>query len=182
MCIFKIEKNSVNVLDTWYGRTIIKSNKRFTYEEAQEIINNGDGLYFTELSELMRISKIYTAERTKNGAIAMDTDEVRFILDETGRPIRAMIKTRINTMRMIEEWMLMANKYVAMKLSEKDAAGLAVYRIHDKPAPDRVEDLMTFLRSIGYVNIKLKNGIIPPHELQKILNEAQTDDARDTIQ
>ena len=181
-CIFKIEKNSGNVLDTWYGRTIIKSNKRFTYEEAQEIINNGDGLYFTELSELMRISKIYTAERTKNGAIAMDTDEVRFILDETGRPIRAMIKTRINTMRMIEEWMLMANKYVAMKLSEKDAAGLAVYRIHDKPAPDRVEDLMTFLRSIGYVNIKLKNGIIPPHELQKILNEAQTDDARDTIQ
>jgi ribonuclease R len=85
-------------------------------------------------------------------------------------------------MRMIEEWMLMANKYVAIKLSQKDAAGLAVYRIHDKPAPDRVEDLITFLKSIGYTGIKTKNGIIPPHDLQKIIDDAGTDDARDTIQ
>jgi ribonuclease R len=112
----------------------------------------------------------------------MDTDEVRFILDEHGKPIRVMIKKRIDTMRMIEEWMLIANKYVAMKLSDKNSAGLAVYRVHDKPAPDRVEDLVTFLKSIGYEHIPIKNGIIPPHELQKILDGAETDDARDTIQ
>ena len=181
-CIFTIDPSTGKALDTWYGRTIIKSNKRFTYEEAQEIITNGEGIFLKELTELMRISKIYTQDRYNNGAISMDTDEVRFILDEDGKPIRVMIKSRIDTMRMIEEWMLMANKYVAMKLSQKDAAGLAVYRIHDKPAPDRVEDLITFLKSIGYEHIKTKNGIIPPHELQKILNEAQTDDARDTIQ
>lgn len=181
-CIFKIERTTGKVLDTWYGRTIINSNKRFTYEEAQEVINNGKGLFFHELSELMRISKIYLQERFDHGALSMDADEVRFILDEAGKPIRVMIKKRIDTMRMIEEWMLMANKYVAMKLSGKDAAGLAVYRIHDKPAPDRVEDLVTFLKSIGYSHIKLKDGIIPPHDLQKILEEATTDDARDTIQ
>jgi ribonuclease R len=180
--IFTIDKESGKVLDKWFGRTIIKSNKRFTYEEAQEIINNGSGIFFTELSELMRFSKIYTKERFKDGALSMDTDEVRFILDENGKPIRVMIKKRIDTMRMIEEWMLLANKYVAMRLSQKDAAGLAVYRIHDKPSPDRVEDLIIFLKSIGYDHIKVKDGIIPPKELQKILDDAGTDDARDTIQ
>ena len=190
-CIFTIEKETGRVLDIWYGRTIIKSDKRFTYEEAQEIIDNGPagargdgmpGIFYAELAELMRFSKIYTEDRYHKGALSMDTDEVRFILDENGKPIRVMIKKRIDTMRMIEEWMLMANKYVAMKLSQKDSAGLAVYRIHDKPAPDRVEDLITFLKSIGYTNIHTKNGIIPPHDLQKILDGAETDDARDTIQ
>lgn len=181
-CIFKIEKATGAVLDTWYGRTIIKSDKRFSYEEAQEVIDNKSGIMVDALTELMRISKIYTQDRYRDGALSMDTDEVRFILDENGKPIRVMIKKRIDTMRMIEEWMLMANKYVAMKLSQKDAAGLAVYRVHDKPSPDRVEDLITFLKSIGYKNIPVKNGIIPPHDLQKILDEATTDDARDTIQ
>ncbi len=180
--IFTIEKATGKVLGTWFGRTIIKSDKRFTYEEAQEIITDGTGLFYPELSELMRFSKIYTEERFKDGALSMDTDEVRFILDENGKPIRVMIKKRIDTMRMIEEWMLLANKYVAMKLSEKDAAGIAVYRIHDKPSPDRIEDLITFLKSIGYTNIKTKDGIIPPHDLQKIIDDAGTDDARDTIQ
>lgn len=181
-CVFTIEKETGKVLSTWYGRTITKSNKRFTYEEAQEVITAGTGLFVSELSELMRISKIYTEERYRDGALSMDTDEVRFILDENGKPIRVMIKKRIDTMRMIEEWMLMANKYVAIKLSQKDAAGIAVYRVHDKPAPDRVEDLITFLKSIGYTTIKTKNGIIPPHDLQKIIDDAGTDDARDTIQ
>jgi ribonuclease R len=180
--IFKIEKETGKILETWFGRTIIKSNKRFTYEEAQEIIDASSGIFHTELSELMRLSKIYTEERFRAGALSMDTDEVRFILDEHGKPIRVMIKKRIDTMRMIEEWMLIANKYVAMKLSDKNSAGLAVYRVHDKPAPDRVEDLVTFLKSIGYEHIPIKNGIIPPHELQKILDGAETDDARDTIQ
>lgn len=180
--IFTIEKETGKVLETWFGRTIINSNKRFTYEEAQEIITKKEGIFLAELSELMRLSKIYLEERFKAGALSMDADEVRFILDENGKPIRVMIKKRIDTMRMIEEWMLMANKYVAMKLADKHSAGLAVYRIHDKPAPDRVEDLITFLHSVGYKHIRTKNGIIPPHELQKILDEAETDDARDVIQ
>ncbi|MEI8223565.1 MAG: ribonuclease R [bacterium] len=180
--IFTINKETGKVMTTWFGRTIIKSDKRFTYEEAQEIIDTKEGIFYTELAELMRFSKIYTEERFKDGALSMDTDEVRFILDENGKPIRVMIKKRIDTMRMIEEWMLLANKYVAKKLSEKDAAGLAVYRVHDKPSPERVEDLVTFLKSIGYTNIPVKDGIIPPHVLQRIIDEAGTDDARDTIQ
>lgn len=179
--IFTIEKETGKVLGTWFGRTIIRSDKRFTYEEAQEVIDQHEGPFVTELDELMRFSKIYTEERFRSGALSMDTDEVRFILDEAGKPVRVMVKKRIDTMRMIEEWMLLANKYVAKKLSEKDAAGLAVYRIHDRPSPERVEDLVTFLHSIGYEHIRIKDGIIPPRELQKIIDGAATDDARDTI-
>lgn len=179
--IFTINRETGAVISTWYGRTIIRSDKRFTYEEAQEIINAGSGLYFTELSDLMRLSKIYTAERFERGALSMDGDEVKFILDENGKPIRAMVKKRIDTMRMIEEWMLLANKYVAMKLADKFSAGLAVYRIHDRPSEERTDELRNFLKTMGY-EVSIKNGVIPPKELQKIIDEAATDDARDTIQ
>jgi ribonuclease R len=179
--VFTINPQTGGVIDTWYGRTVIRSDKRFNYQEAQEIIDAGSGLYYSELSDLMRLSKIYTAERFEHGALSMDGDEVKFILDENGKPIRAMIKKRIDTMRMIEEWMLMANKYVAMKIGHPSAAGLAVYRIHDKPSEERTDELQNFLRTMGY-QVSIKNGVIPPKELQKIINEAATDDARDTIQ
>lgn len=179
--IFTIQESTGKVLSEWFGRTVIKSDKRFTYEEAQEIIDTGSGLFYDELASLMRISKIFTQERFKKGALSMDADEVRFILDENGKPIKVMVKKRIDTMRMIEEWMLLANRAVALKLSGKESAGVAVYRIHDKPAPDRVEDLKKFLQSLGYT-VSVKNGIIPPEELQKILDEADNDTARDTIQ
>lgn len=179
--IFTIDEESGKITDQWFGRTIICSDKRFTYEEAQEIIDAKTGLFYPELESLMRISKIYTEERYKKGALSMDADEVRFILDEAGVPIRVMIKKRIDTMRMIEEWMLAANRAVAIKLSGKESAGIAVYRIHDKPAPDRVLDLQTFLKTLGYI-VTIKDGIIPPKELQAILDAVDNDTARDTIQ
>jgi ribonuclease R len=179
--VFKINKETGEVMETWYGRTIIRSDKRFTYEEAQEIINNGDGLYYHELIELNRLAKIYTQQRFAAGALSMDQAEVRFILDESGKPIRVMIKNRIDTNKLIEEFMLLANKYVAMKIGAKDSAGAAVYRVHDKPSEERMMDLQNFLRSMGY-QTTLENGIIPPRQLQKIIDEAGTDDARDTIQ
>ncbi len=179
--IFTLDEETGKITSEWFGRTIIRSDKRFTYEEAQETINSQTGMFYTELESLMRISKIYTQERFKKGALSMDADEVRFILDDKGVPIRVMIKKRIDTMRMIEEWMLAANRAVAIKLSGKESAGVAVYRIHDKPAPDRVEDLKVFLKSLGY-EVSIKDGIIPPKELQAILDSAENDTARDTIQ
>lgn len=179
--IFTIDEATGTITDTWFGRTVIRSDKRFTYEEAQEIIDAKNGLYSDELQSLMTISKIYTENRYKKGALSMDSDEVRFILDEAGVPIRVMIKKRIDTMRMIEEWMLAANRAVAIKLSGKESAGIAVYRIHDKPAPDRVLDLQTFLKSLGYI-VSIKDGVIPPKELQAILDSVDNDTARDTIQ
>jgi ribonuclease R len=179
--VFTIDKTTGSVINTWYGRTVIRSDKRFSYEEAQEIINAGNGLFITELSDLMRLSKIYTKERFERGALSMDGDEVKFILDENGKPIRAMVKKRIDTMRMIEEWMLLANKYVAIKISEKTSAGLAVYRIHDRPSEERTDELRNFLKTMGY-EVSIQGGVIPPKELQHIIDEAATDDARDTIQ
>ncbi len=179
--IFTINEHTGEIINEWFGRTVINSDKRFSYEEAQEVIDTDNGLFSNELGSLMRLSKIYTENRAKNGALSMDGDEVRFILDEEGKPIKVLLKKRIDTMRMIEEWMLLANRAVAIKISGKDSAGIAVYRIHDRPAPDRVEDLKTFLKSLGY-DVSIKDGIIPPTELQNILNQAETDTARDTIQ
>ena len=104
-------------------------NKRLINEYIGKniYIVSDKGLFYTELESLMRISKIYTNERFKKGALSMDADEVRFILDDTGVPIRVMVKKRIDTMRMIEEWMLAANRAVAIKLSGKESAGSAAH-------------------------------------------------------
>lgn len=179
-CIVTLNPQNGTIISEWFGRTIIKSDKRFSYEEAQSVIDAKTGLYVDELTDLMRLSKIYTAERTRAGALSMDSDEVRFILDENGKPIRAMLKKRIDTMRMIEEWMLIANRSVAKRLSQKNAAGIAVYRIHDKPAPDRVDELKNFLKTLGF-HVSIKNGIISPFELQQIIDSADSDDVRETL-
>jgi ribonuclease R len=96
--IFKIDEKTGKTLDTWFGRTIIRSDKRFSYEEAQETIDLAaqagakSGLFYTELQSLMDLSKTYTGERYDKGALSMDADEVRFVLDEAGVPIKVMIK------------------------------------------------------------------------------------------
>lgn len=179
--VYHIDSKTGEIRDTWFGRTIIRSDKRFSYEEAQEILNKGEGLYYQELSELNRLAKIYTKQRFSRGALDMDQDEVRFVLDEEGKPIRVTIKKRIETNRLIEEFMLLANRSVAERLSKKDAAGIAVYRVHDLPSTERMEDLQRFLKTLGY-ETNLVNGVIPPEQLQEILNAAGTDTARETIQ
>lgn len=179
--VYHIDPKTGEIRDTWFGRTVIRSDKRFSYEEAQEILNAGEGLYHHELSELNRLAKIYTKQRFSRGALDMDQEEVRFVLDEDGKPIRVTIKKRIDTNRLIEEFMLLANRSVAERLSKKDAAGIAVYRVHDLPSTERMEDLQRFLKTLGY-ETNLVNGVIPPEQLQKILDEAGTDTARETIQ
>src|SRR3989344_831305 len=150
--VFDIEKSTGKILDRWFGKTIINSNKRFSYEEAQEILtspltpllNAGEGKHFSHsdnlsvslpspasrgragdevfkvpLSELNRIANIYRAENKKNGAIEFETDEIRFELDSQGKPIKIYKKPRLDTMKMIEEWMLLANREVAKFISDK---------------------------------------------------------------
>jgi ribonuclease R len=179
--IYHIEPKTGAITDTWFGRTVIHSDKRFSYEEAQAILDAGEGLYYTELSEFNRLAKIYTQQRFARGALDMDQDEVRFVLDEAGKPIRVTIKQRIQTNRLIEEFMLLANRSVAERLSKKDAAGIAVYRVHDLPSVERMEELQRFLKVLGY-QTTMKDGVIPPEQLQKVLSEAGTDAARETIQ
>ncbi|NCN52479.1 ribonuclease R [Candidatus Parcubacteria bacterium] len=158
----------------WYGQTIIHSDKRFSYEDAQEVLDKQAGVHLDELNTLMSIGRILRRKRYTNGAIAFEQPEVKFELDETGKPIRAYTKVRTETMLMIEDFMLLANRkvsehiYALAKAKGRDAA--FVYRIHDLPDPDKIEELAIFLRALGY-DLETQKGIVSGKSLNKLLKE-----------
>ena len=173
--VFEITPEA-KVAAEWYGQTIIHSDRRFSYEEAQEILEQGQGDNYEELSKLMELSRVIRAERFKEGAIAFEQPEVKFELDEKGSPIRAYTKVRTETMMMIEDFMLLANQSVATyiyKLSKdkgKDAA--FIYRIHDLPDPEKIENLALFLKALGY-ELRVEKGIVNAKNINKLLKEIE---------
>lgn len=152
--IFTITKKG-EMLGRRFTKSIIRSNKRFTYEEAQEILDKKEGPFIEELTVLRDLARILRKNRSDRGAIDFGDNEVRFTLDEKGVPIGVVRKERIETNLLIEEFMLLANREVAKyvsKLAEKNPEhGLVfLYRIHDDPKADRIDELATFVRAIGY--------------------------------
>jgi ribonuclease R len=176
--IFEIEPETGDVVDQWFGRTIINSNKRFTYEEAQKIIDDASGLFSYELLEFNRISKIYSKKRYEQGALNFETHEVKFILNDEGVPVSVKVKERIDTNKLIEEFMLLANSRVAKFMKD---APFFVYRIHNKPEQERMEKLQEFLKLLGY-ETKLVDGMIPVKELQRIIAESEGTPEYETLQ
>jgi len=176
--VFVIDKDA-NVKDEWYGRTVIHSDKRFTYANAEEALKDKKLPLHEELTIINQIAKKLTKQRFANGAVTLDQEEVKFVLDENSVPTKVIIKERGDSNRLIEELMLLANRKVAEKMhSVKNA--VFVYRIHALPDPDRMESLALFLKSLGY-KTTLKKGIIPSNELNKILEEVENKNEKDTI-
>lgn len=176
--IFKISKDA-KVLDEWFGKTVIHSNKRFTYEEAQEIIDKQNGVYKDELTILNNLSKILAKEKEKNGALRFVKDEFEFVLDEKMAPIAIKKKPHLDTHSLIEEFMLLANRHVAKFIANEDKKrnqgipkGL-MYRVHDKPDPKRLEDLTVLVKAMGYKLDFDENGIIDPNEFNKLFKEIE---------
>ena len=174
-----INRKTGEITDQWFGRTVIHSDRRFSYEEAQSLCDEGVGEWSGELAELVRIAQIYEAEKYARGALNTEIDEIKFELDESGHPLRVIVKERLPMHRMIEEFMLLANVSVSMFLEENADASL--YRIHDTPDPERVEQLGEFLRSFNFQVEFDENGQIPSHILQKIIDES-AEHTTDTIQ
>jgi ribonuclease R len=141
------------VIDEWFGRTIIHSDKRFSYEEAQEVLEAGRGTFAEELTILNDLAKKLRKERFSKGAVNFETTEVKFKLDEKGIPLAVIPKVRKDAHKLIEEFMLLANKHVATfvynykKGKEKNTF---VYRIHDFPDPDKVKDFALFAKQFGH--------------------------------
>lgn len=178
--VFEINKNG-EVSKEWYGKTVIHSDKRFTYEEAYQNILDEKAYLHKELSILNQIAKNLTKARFKDGAISLDQEEVKFILDENNKPVKVIKKERTDTNKMIEEFMLLANRKVAERVSkDKNMKDVFIYRIHDKPDPDKSYDLFLFLKSLKY-NVKMKDGIIPYYEINRIVESIKNKDERDTI-
>lgn len=150
--IFKMSSKG-QIKEVWLGRTIIHSNHRFTYEEVQEIIESGEGLYSEEILLLNKIAQKLRKERFKKGAINFSSQEVRFVLDEKKKPIGIVIKESKEAHQLIEEFMLLANKHVASfvsRFSVKDKPVTFPYRIHDTPDEEKLKPFMQFARKYGH--------------------------------
>jgi ribonuclease R len=179
--IFELDKMG-EIKNEWFGKTIINSDKRFTYEEAQKILDNKHGIFFEELSTLNHIAKKLLKKRFDEGAISLEQDEVKFKLDENGIPLSVFTKERGDTNKLIEEFMLLANRRVAefMSNKKKGAEGVFLYRIHDFPNKEKIKDLASFLKSLGH-KVILKNGIIPSEEINKLISKLEHSPIRNTI-
>jgi ribonuclease R len=173
--VFELTPNA-DVVDAWYGQTVIHSNKRFSYQEAQQVLDDGQGEYFDELTTMMELGRKLRARRYKAGAIAFEQPEVKFELDERGVPIKAYKKDRIETMMMIEDFMLLANREVPEHIHElrkkRDKEMPFVYRIHDKPDPDRIEDLAIFVRALGY-DFETENGSVDAKAINELMKAVE---------
>lgn len=149
--IFVFNKN-MKIIDRWFGKTVIHSDQRFTYDDAQQRIEGKENHLKKEVQQLAKIARYMRKQRYKQGAINFETDEVKFRLDEDGSPVEVFVKERKEAHMLIEDFMLLANKEVAAYISRKgkDQEIPFVYRVHEEPDPDRVEELARFAREMGF--------------------------------
>lgn len=161
-CVFQITASG-EVKQYWSGRTVIHSNHRFTYEEVQEIIENEEGLYQQEISILNDLAQTFRKKRFQQGAINFSTQEVRFRLDEEGKPLGIIIKESKEAHQLIEEFMLLANRTIAEQVSKIIVNKKPVpfpYRVHDQPDAEKLQPFMAFARKFGYTfNVQSPEGI-----------------------
>ena len=150
--VFEMNESG-DVKGEWFGKTVIHSNRRYSYEEAQEIIEGKEGEFQDEIRAIDKVAKILRETRLANGALNIESEEMRFKLDSKGSPIETIIKTSKDAHKLIEEFMLLANKRVSLFLSKpnqnKDLIPM-IYRVHDKPDPDKIGFLKIFLDKFGH--------------------------------
>ncbi len=150
--IFKMNDDA-KVLEQWFGRTVILSNRRFTYDEAQQIIETGEGDYREEVLKMNELAQTMREKRFRQGSISFERVEVKFKIDEAGKPLSVYFKEAKESNMLVEEFMLLANRKVAEfvgKVSGKQQAKTFVYRVHDKPDPEKLENFNHFIKKFGY--------------------------------
>jgi ribonuclease R len=170
--VFEITDNA-EIVNQWFGKTIICSDKRFTYEEVQEIIEGKDGDFKEEILTLDRLAKKLREERFKQGSINFYSQEVKFHLDESGDPIGVYIKEQKDAHKLIEDFMLLANRKVAEFCSKKRPENKKtqfVYRVHDYPDEEKVRTFKNFLQKLG-IKFSYRNQ----NELSKSFNKLLKD-------
>lgn len=155
--VFEMDEEA-RIITEWYGKTIIHSDRRFTYEEVQEIIEAKAGDHVEEILKLNELAYILRDRKFKNGAISFETTEVKFTLDSGGKPIGVYVKERKDAHKLIEDFMLLANRKVAeyvSKLGKGKHKYTFVYRAHDSPKPESLMNFAHFAARFGYkINTK----------------------------
>ena len=172
--VFKLNENA-EVLDEWFGRTVIYSDRRFTYAEAQARIETGVGDYAEEIGVMNRLAQIMRQRRFKNGAISFERAEFKFILDEKGKPLGVYTKEAKESNQLIEEFMLLANQRVAeyctyRMVNGKKVARTMIYRVHDEPNEEKLTRFRDFVMRFGY-QFRASKGRAVAKAINKLVGE-----------
>tara|TARA_B110000914_G_scaffold77706_1_gene68307 strand:- start:1578 stop:3695 length:2118 start_codon:yes stop_codon:yes gene_type:complete len=169
--------NSAEIVNYKISKTIIHSNKRFSYEQAQKNINSKSGLFYKELIHIKDLSLLLRSRRKENGSINFEKTEVRFVLDKEKNPIDVSFKESLDTNKLIEEYMLLANKTIAKHINNKSNF---IYRIHDVPDKERVIDLKNIVKKFNY-SIDISNPKGLSKSLNKLLSQVKGKPEEDLI-
>ena len=173
---FEFDKDE-QIVNRWFGKAIIHSDHRFAYEQAQEVMDAGEGPYADELKLINKLAKKMRKARFKNGAIDFDMYEVRFRLDDEGVPIEVYVKERLDAHMLVEEFMLLANREVATYMNKRVEGKSEipfVYRVHDYPNPDKVAELALFAKEMGF-EMKIGSPKDVAKSFNRLVKAAETD-------
>jgi len=150
--VFEMDENA-GILNEWFGKTIIHSNRRFNYDEVQEIIESGKGDHAEEILIFNKLATKLREERFRKGSFNFETQEVRFKLDPKGKPVEIYLREMKDANKLIEDFMLLANRKVAEWVGKKKGntdPKTFVYRVHDSPVPEKLENFTQFIAKLGY--------------------------------
>jgi ribonuclease R len=181
--VFKMN-DEARVLSEWFGRTVIKSNRRFTYSEAQKIIDTGKGDLKDEILKLNELALLLRKRRFEQGSISFERDEVKIDVDSKGKPIRIYYRDHGASHDLIEEFMLLANRCVATfvgKVKEKKDHKTFVYRIHDRPNEEKLRKFSHFVKKFGY-KLTLSSGKKTADSINRLLTDVKGTSEQDIVE
>ncbi len=176
--------------NAWFGPSVIHSAERFTYESAQEVLDGKDHPLKEELHLAAHFARILGKERAKKGALILESEEIKILIDKDGKPEKIVKKVRTESHTLIEELMLLANRKIAEFLErggketspkKKTEEYTVIYRTHDKPNAEKTDDLAFFMRSIGHPITLNKDGSIDPKTLSTVVKKLDGNDLKQTV-
>ena len=169
--VFEINEKS-EVLSEWFGRSIINSDKQFSYKEAQKVIDTGKGDMKDQITVLHKLAQQLRSKRFSSGAFGFERIEVQFELDEKGKPISIKFRDFGTANQLIEEFMLLANRKVAELVGKKLKGKTFVYRVHDKPDPEKIDSFSHFIKRFGY-KLETDGTSSLPKAMNKLLKDVE---------
>ncbi len=170
--VFELNADA-GIVNEWFGKTVICSDRRYSYEEVQQIIEGGEGDFKPEIMVLHDLATKLRKERYRKGSINFESQEVKFLLDEKGKPIGVYIKEQKESNKLIEDFMLLANRRVAELVGKKKGDAnprTFVYRVHDEPSPEKINNFSLFVSKLGY-SLKLGSRKTLASSMNKLFND-----------
>jgi ribonuclease R len=180
--VFEMNDNA-EISGEWFGKTVIRSDRRFTYREAQQIIDTGEGDFSAEMIKLNALAQLMRGNRFKAGAIAFEREEVKIEVDEQGKPLRIVAREHGLSNELVEEFMLLANRKVAERVnrSGEPEHRTFVYRVHDRPDPEKIQKFSRFITKFGY-KISLRSGKQTSLSMNQLLTEVKGTREQDIVE